>query len=96
MDDAEYEIQKQRLLRLNDVWIDPLGLGWWDIVMTYARDDYVAPQNASSPDASLAKCTANWRYGHAAIEWNMPPSSGTCRGCVRSGIRSSSAALCTS
>lgn len=72
MDDQEYARQKQRLLDLADKWIKPLGLGWWDISFEYARDDYVAPENASSPDASLAKCAANWRYGHACITWNMP------------------------
>lgn len=72
MDDAEFKRQKSRLLALSDKWVRPLGLAWWDIAYEYARDDYEAPPNASSPDASLAKCAANWRYGHACITWNMP------------------------
>jgi hypothetical protein len=72
MNDEECERQKQRLRCLADKWVQSIGLGWWDIDMAYARDDYEAPPAASSPDRSLAYCSADWRYGHACITWNLP------------------------
>ena len=74
MNDTEYEIQRQRLLALSEKWIKPLGLGWWDIELVYARDDYVPP-GTTARDDSLANCAASWRYGQAVITWNMPKVS---------------------
>ena len=70
MTDAEYEAERQRLLALSEKWINPLGLGWWDIDLAYARDDYSPP--GGTKNGVLAHCDVDWRYGHATITWNMP------------------------
>jgi hypothetical protein len=64
MTDAEYEA-------LAEKWIDAIGLGWWEIDLVYARDDYEAEPRGDA-SRSLATCSADWRYGHACITWNMP------------------------
>ncbi len=71
MNDADFDIQRQRLVALSEKWINPLGLGWWDITLAYERDEYTAP-GTTARDDSLAYCSASWRYGHAMIHWNMP------------------------
>lgn len=70
MNDQEYEVQRGRLLALADRWVSAIGLGWWDIELAYARDDYEPTPNTK--DTSIAQCKADWRYGHATITWNMP------------------------
>lgn len=73
MNDGEYEQQKERLRALAERWIKPLGLGWWQIDLIYARDDYELPAGSSSDRAhSLAHCSCDWRYADASITWNMP------------------------
>ena len=71
MNDADFDVQRQRLVALSEKWIKPLGLGWWNIAFAYHRDDYV-PLGTTARDDSLAKCRASWRYGNALISFNMP------------------------
>jgi hypothetical protein len=69
MNDTEYAEQKARLLALADWWIPKVGLGWWNIDMLYSRDSFEV--HGEPAPSTLAKTSANWRYGHACIEWNM-------------------------
>lgn len=69
MNDEEYERQKQRLLTLIDRWVSALGLGWWDIEFAYERGSFEV-DGEPAPNA-VASCAANWRYGHAYIQFNM-------------------------
>lgn len=72
MTDAEYEAQCQRLRDLADRWVKPLGLGWYHIDFCYARDNYKPPEReGTARDDSVAYCHTDWRYGDAAITWNM-------------------------
>lgn len=70
MNDAEYEAQKQRLRDLSHKWVEALGLGWWNIQLEYARDNY-EPAEGNTRNGELARCKTDWRYGHACITWNM-------------------------
>lgn len=70
MTDEEYEAQKRRILALCQKWVSPIGLGWWDIEFGYERANFEVDGNPSHD--AVAKCTANWRYGHAYIGFNMP------------------------
>lgn len=73
MTDSEFEQERERILAFARKWAEPLGLGWWEITYEYARDDYKAPSPSYAPDTfSAAYCTADWRYGHATIVFNMP------------------------
>lgn len=70
MNDAEFATQKARITDLSDWWVPKLGLAWWDINLAYARDDFEVD---GEPAPNTVACTsANWRYGHATITWNMP------------------------
>jgi hypothetical protein len=69
MNDAEYAQHKARIETLIDHWHVPLGLRWWHLEYTYVRDDFEV-DGKPAPD-TIARCTANWRYGHACITWNM-------------------------
>ena len=70
MNDAEYEAQRKRLTDLADWWIPKIGLGWWRLDLAYARDDFEVD---GKPAPNTVACTtANWRYGHGCITWNMP------------------------
>jgi hypothetical protein len=71
MTDAEYAEQKDRIIALSDKWLKPLGLGWWDIRLTFQRSGYMEPKQ-NTRDRSVAKCDCDWRYGHAEITFNMP------------------------
>lgn len=70
MNDAEFARQKERIIALADWWVPKIGLAWWQIDLVYARDDFEV-HGEPSPEA-VAKTHANWRYGTAAITWNMP------------------------
>ncbi len=70
MNDAEFDAQRVRLQALSEKWIKPLGLGWYALDFVYARDNYKPPGTTAKED-SLAYCSTDWRYGHAAITWNM-------------------------
>lgn len=70
MDDAEFARQKQRIDDLAKKWINPLGLGWWDIQFGHERDRFEV-DGKPAPE-TLGQCRANWRYGHAYVEFNMP------------------------
>lgn len=70
MNDEEFEKQKARIQTLTERWVKPLGLGWWDIGVVYERDIFEV-DGKPAPDA-VGKCTANWRYAHACLTFNMP------------------------
>lgn len=70
MTDHEFKRQQDRLRALSEKWVGPIGLGWWNINMAYAREEYKPPGTIARED-SLAYCKTDWRYGHATITWNM-------------------------
>jgi len=70
MNDAEYDTQKARIQVLIDRWVRRIGLGWWDLSFEYVRAEFEV-DGKPAPETS-ARCTANWRYGHAHLAFNMP------------------------
>jgi hypothetical protein len=70
VNDLEFATQKARLGDLAAWWIHRIGLGWWNIDLVYVRADFEVD---GKPAPDTVGCTsANWRYGHASISWNMP------------------------
>jgi hypothetical protein len=69
MNDEEFARQKARIEPLIARWVEPIGLGWWTLTFGYCRGEFEV-DGESAPQA-LACCTANWRYLHAYIEFNM-------------------------
>lgn len=70
MNDAEFEQQKQRIMRLRERWWKPLGLGWWQIEFKYVRTDFAI--NGSPEPDTVAYTACDWQYLHGTIRWNMP------------------------
>lgn len=70
MNDEEFEAQRQRLHVLAERWIKPIGLGWWNVEMTYVRTDFEI-KGQPEPD-TVGSTTSSWKYAHAHIRWNMP------------------------
>ena len=73
MDDAEFQVQKTRVLALIEKWVKPIGLGWWHITFKYVRDSFlVSPEDHEANWQCVMKCNAKWQYLDAAISISMP------------------------
>jgi len=71
MTDAEFEAQRERLQKLSERWLEPLGLKWWHVTLTYERDSGEYKVDGEPSPRSIANCAADWRYLNANITWNM-------------------------
>lgn len=66
MNDKDYKIQKARVQKLIDKWFKPLGMGWFQVTMTWQRErDEKQPRTA-------AKTITSWQYRNAEIIWFVP------------------------
>lgn len=64
MTDAEFEAQKARVEAYFDQWVQPLGLGMWDITYIWHRD---RDDDGIEQNADMA-CTPMWEYLAATID----------------------------
>lgn len=69
MNDAEFEVQQQRVIALSERWIEPLGLAYWQIKHHFYRGPL--PDGNEGGDSALARCQVHWQYLHAAISWDL-------------------------
>ena len=72
LNDAEFEKQRQRIIKLRDRWSDNLGLGRWEITQVFNRDTEQMKDADNSPDPkALAMTRTRWMYLTATVQWNM-------------------------
>lgn len=71
--DAEYDRNRDRILKLKDKWLAPLGLLWWQIELEYSREPLLPDDAQDRKDdyCTLARCYAKWQYMRAKIVFNM-------------------------
>jgi hypothetical protein len=69
MKDAEFKVQKDRLTKLQDKWIQPLGLRWWRVNFAYSDQ----PLKSDAPDGRtcFAQAMVDWEYLNATITFDM-------------------------
>lgn len=71
MNDAEYETQKQRVERLIERWVKPIGLGWWCINWVWHREERRS-DDLTGIEVCAMDCHANWKYLEARINVYLP------------------------
>ena len=75
MDDAAFEAQRARILKLIDRWHEPLGLRWWrKVEYEYWREPLPAvdgPKPSSTGFVSVAQANASWKYLDGKIKFDM-------------------------
>ena len=72
---SEKEEAREKIGRAFEKWLKPLGLLWLDIrVVYYGKKKDTQRVFVSKEDGGIvaAKCYADWRYGTATIEVNVP------------------------
>lgn len=69
MTDAEYRVQRKRLMLLQDKWHSTLGLRWWNVTYSYSRDPLKS--EAAEGRTCLAQTMVNWEYMKATITFDM-------------------------
>lgn len=70
MKDADFDKQKNRIRKLADEWVTPIGLGWWTIDLAYSEASKPSKKNDGAFCA--ADCKADWEYRQATITFYMP------------------------
>lgn len=66
MTDKEYRKQKRRVQKYIDKWFKAMGLGWFQVTMTWQRE-----RDADSPNTA-ARTISSWQYRSAEIVWFVP------------------------
>lgn len=69
MTDAEFNVQRKRLLALQDKWIPALGLRWWHTTFVYSRQPLKS--EAAEGRTCLAQTLVDWEYLNATITFDM-------------------------
>lgn len=68
----KYKPAKKLVKKYLDKWIEPLGLGWWEIIVIYYNHLPKTKQATGYDDPRVAaRCNADWRYGKAYLEVSM-------------------------
>jgi hypothetical protein len=77
MTDKDYKIQKKRIQKLIDKWIQPLGLNWWRIDIAYERErksegktEY-APTDINGEWDTIFDVRCDHNYGKAYITCHL-------------------------
>lgn len=65
MNDKQYNQLRNKILKLLDKWVKPMGLGWYSILYVWKRD---------KPDDGVGATTdySLWMYKKITISFNMP------------------------
>lgn len=78
MNDAEAEVQRQRILELNAKWLRPLGLLWWHIDFIWHREPLPDGPLNLRPAISCnvqnrvsMQVTSQWEYLTATLEVDL-------------------------
>jgi hypothetical protein len=66
--DAEFEVQKERIEKLIDKWVTPLGLRWWHIDFVYCMG---LPNSDEKEAFTVFEVTSRWYYMESEIRVNM-------------------------
>ena len=66
MTDKEYKEQKARTEKFIKKWFDAMGLGWWQVDISFSRH-----LDEDLPDA-LAVTRCLWAYRKAAVDFYLP------------------------
>lgn len=66
MTDKEYRKQKKRVQKYIDKWFTAMGMGWFQVTMTWNRE-----RDADNPNTA-ARTISNWQYRNAEIIWFVP------------------------
>ncbi len=68
MDDAELDVQKERIRALNARWRNVLGLDEWEITFNYRDGEFVKHDGSGSSDA-IGLTKVDWEYRRATIDF---------------------------
>jgi hypothetical protein len=74
MTDAEYRIQRKRLKALQNKWHGTLGLHWWYVTYSYAREPLKS--EVAEGRTCLAQTMVDWEYLKATITFDMQAIAG--------------------
>ena len=66
MNDKQYEKERRRVRKLWDKWFRPIGLGWWQVDLNWARE-----RDEDEP-ATAGMTTTNWQYRTASVTFFLP------------------------
>lgn len=66
MTDKEYREQKKRVQAYIDKWFKAMGLGWFQVTMTWQRE-----RDSDNPNTA-ARTISSWQYRNAEIIWFVP------------------------
>ena len=69
MNDAEYEVQRERVKTLVAKWLDILPLRHWEITSNYYQG--LLDRDDGKHAEALGLCEPDWRYMHATISWAL-------------------------
>lgn len=69
MTDKEYNAEKARIQSMIDKWFNALGLGWYEVDMSWSRE-----VDESHRDTA-ARTEWRWQYRTAAITWFLPTTA---------------------
>ena len=69
MTDKQFEKERKRVRRLWFKWFKPIGMGWWQVELSYdrARDE--------DEPATAGLTTTNWQYRTAAVTFFLPATA---------------------
>ena len=70
MTDKEYREQKKRVESMINKWFKPMGMGWFDILFDWHRDERKEPTRNNIPAVADVECS--WEYKRAKINWYLP------------------------
>ena len=69
MTDAEFEGLKSKLMALDEMWCETLGLRWWALGYVYDRQ---GKKPSSGTFSEVARCDVKWWRKVAVITFDMP------------------------
>lgn len=68
MTDIEFELAKERVIRLASKWSSRMGMGWFTIIYIWCREKYQGDQ----PWETMMSTTTEWAYRKAQISIYLP------------------------
>lgn len=66
MTDKQYEKERRRVRKLWDKWFRPIGMGWWQVDLSWARE------REEDEPATAGMTTTNWQYRTAHVTFYLP------------------------
>lgn len=69
MTDKQFEKERRRVRKLWDKWFRPIGMGWWQVDLSWARE-----RDEDEP-ATAGLTTTNWQYRTAHVTFFLPSTA---------------------